>query len=215
MNVPNIVIAHSYEIYANGLRASLIDKGHVVERVINNGPSVLQYILKKEPDVVLLQEEMATTSAFEIIRLVGESSLKTRFIIIYNNCDQRGIILSQWAKANGSIHLGDSSITVNVCITKVLEGENYYSCSFFKDRLDRSVLNMNLLSFSERRVLKMISLHECTEKVAANLNLSRRTIEKHRSNIINKLDLDRKTNSLLQWVLKNKSYVDSTAFQVA
>ncbi|MEL6810590.1 MAG: LuxR C-terminal-related transcriptional regulator [Bacteroidota bacterium] len=215
MKTPDLLIAHSFEMYTMGLKDSLLKKGYVVKKVVNTGKETLRYIFKNHPAIVILQEELSSMSAFEIISRVREKKLKTRFIVVYNSCDERGMILSQWVKVHGSVHLGDSLIIHENCIKKVLAGEKYYSCSFFKERLDRSLLRMERLSLSERKVLKMISVYECSEKIAMNMNLSKRTIEKHRSNIITKLNLDKKTNSLLQWVLKNKPYVDSLAFRIS
>ncbi|MCI2229148.1 helix-turn-helix transcriptional regulator [Polaribacter sp. MSW13] len=57
---------------------------------------------------------------------------------------------------------------------------------------------------TERRILKLISQHKTNKEIGHLLFISPRTVEKHRSKVIIKLNLDHQTNALVIWVHKNK-----------
>jgi len=64
--------------------------------------------------------------------------------------------------------------------------------------------NLKLLTPSEKKILKLIANDKTNKEIASLLFISYRTVEKHRSNIITKLDLEPKTNSLLSWAKENR-----------
>ena len=90
--------------------------------------------------------------------------------------------------------LGDEIgiISYNDTPLKDLLGINPYKDSY----LDR-------LTPSEKKILKLIAKDKTNKDIASLLFISHRTVEKHRSNIIQKLKLEHKTNSLLIWAKDN------------
>ncbi|MEE9348826.1 MAG: LuxR C-terminal-related transcriptional regulator [Flavobacteriaceae bacterium] len=63
----------------------------------------------------------------------------------------------------------------------------------------------NKLTKTEYDIFQFIQKGKLSKEIAIERNCSERTIEKHRSNIITKLNLSKKTNSLTNWILKNKN----------
>ena len=63
--------------------------------------------------------------------------------------------------------------------------------------------NLDHLTKSELRIINLIAEGKSSKEIAAILSISLRTVEKHRSNIIFKLNLSKDTNSLTKWVLLN------------
>ncbi|MBV1924603.1 MAG: LuxR C-terminal-related transcriptional regulator, partial [Flavobacteriaceae bacterium] len=66
---------------------------------------------------------------------------------------------------------------------------------------------IELLTPSERTILKLIAQQQSTKEISDTLSISTRTVEKHRSNIINKLELNKETNTLITWALVNKMII--------
>jgi len=56
-----------------------------------------------------------------------------------------------------------------------------------------------VLTFAERKVLALIAEHKTSKQIGDLLFISEKTVEGHRSNIINKLNLPKEKNSLLVW----------------
>ena len=65
------------------------------------------------------------------------------------------------------------------------------------------------LTPSERKILKLIAQKKSTQEIADLLFVSSRTIEKHRSNIVAKLELPGQSNSLTNWAIENKSLLNN------
>lgn len=61
------------------------------------------------------------------------------------------------------------------------------------------------LTQTEMKIIVLISQNYSSKQIAETQNVSLRTIEKHRSNIIAKLNLSKDTNSLTKWALINKN----------
>jgi DNA-binding NarL/FixJ family response regulator len=84
----------------------------------------------------------------------------------------------------------DSFNEVARCIRMVLSGRQYFSPSFDRELLfsaEEELANMNQLTASEKMILRPISEQTTTQDIAAALGVSAPAIEKHRSNIIQKL----------------------------
>ena len=93
------------------------------------------------------------------------------------------------------------------CLKSVSENTPYFSpkikeyLNVSEDKTDVLIL----LTPSEKKILKLIAKDKTNKQIADMLFISSRTVEKHRSNIINKLSLEHKTNSLLIWAKENQS----------
>jgi DNA-binding NarL/FixJ family response regulator len=101
----------------------------------------------------------------------------------------------------------DALEEIEACIKEVANGGQYFSSAFqLKDVkfAQSSIEKVEALTPSERKILKLIAANQSTREIADMLFISERTVEKHRSNVIQKLDLEGKPNGLIAWVLHNK-----------
>ena len=95
---------------------------------------------------------------------------------------------------------------IETCMNSVLNNEPYFSKAL-KEHIgftEESNTILDELSIAERRILKLIAQHKTNKEIGHLLFISPRTVEKHRSKIILKLDLSRETGALSTWVQKNK-----------
>ena len=92
------------------------------------------------------------------------------------------------------------------CLESVKKG-NYYFSKEIKKVLaftENSASVFKKLTATEVRILKLIASFKTNKEISEMLFVSYRTIEKHRSNIIAKLELPQRTGALLMWVQQNK-----------
>jgi DNA-binding NarL/FixJ family response regulator len=203
-----LFIAHNHEIFLNGLCHGLIGEGYVVSKQVASGIDALYYILKKHPSIVILAERLSFLSAFDIIKTVQEKEVTTKFIIIASQINYQFVSLERSLNVYGLIHIGDSFKDVQECINQVALGKTYYSAFFkVKNEIHDKQDYLKTLSSVEVFVLSQIAESNNSATIAKLLNLSERTIEKHRSNIISKLNLDKKVNSLIHWAVVNKTLI--------
>nr|WP_255528009.1 helix-turn-helix transcriptional regulator [Salegentibacter sp. BLCTC] len=86
----------------------------------------------------------------------------------------------------------------------------YFSKTFsevLEEKVNPQLKKIKYLTPSERTILRMIAQDNSSKKIALKLSISIRTVEKHRSNIINKLDLSFSEASLSSWVRDNKELI--------
>jgi DNA-binding NarL/FixJ family response regulator len=111
---------------------------------------------------------------------------------------------------SGYILKEDALTEIQNCITAILKGKQYYSKVFDTLDLGNTKNTLDLLenlSPSEFKILKLIAQSHTSKDISEQLFISERTVEKHRSNIIIKLNLKGKTNSLFEWAIENKGFI--------
>ena len=77
----------------------------------------------------------------------------------------------------------------------------------FNDEVAPQLQKMKLLSPSERTIVRLVGHGNSTKEIGEFLSLSYRTVEKHRANIIAKLNLPKEKNSLVVWAKENIEFV--------
>lgn len=203
-----LFIAHNHEVFLNGLYYGLKGQGYVISKQAASGIDALYHILRNRPTIALIAEKLPLLSALDIIKTVQEKDVLTRFIIIASQPNYQFIEHAKSLNVFGLIHIGDSFKEIQRCINQVVLGKIHYS-PFFKIKTEAHEKQNNLktLSSVEVFVLSQIAESKNSATIAKSLNLSERTIEKHRSNIISKLNLDKKVNSLMHWAIANKTLI--------
>jgi len=104
----------------------------------------------------------------------------------------------------------DSFAEIEKCMSTVLKNESYFSTSFETKVLinaSEEIKKLKLLTPSEITILKWVSQQSSNIEIAKNLSVSIRTIEKHRSNIIAKLNIGNTANTLSGWAVTNKNII--------
>ncbi len=203
-----LFIAHNHEVFLTGFCHGLEQQGHTISKQAASGIDALHYILRRRPSIAILAEKLPLLSAFDIIKTVQEKEVATRFIIIVSNENYPYVDVAISLDVYGLIFIGDTFKDIRYCIDQVVSGNRSYSKSLKVQKEASNKQNyLKTLSAVEIFVLSQISESKNSASIAKLLNLSERTVEKHRSNIISKLNLDKKVNSLMYWAIENKTLI--------
>lgn len=203
---PTIFIADDHPILLKGLQDLLKEKHLKVVSTATDGRTALNYILKNEPDIAILDIEMPYLTGIEIASQCKKHSLKTKIILLTLHKEADLFFKAKSLNISGYLLKEFALEEIETCIKSVKFGEPYFS-EKIKDLIGFSNENktiLNELTASEIRVLKLVVKQHTTKEIARLLFISPRTVEKHRSKIIAKLNLSSGTNSLLLWSQKNK-----------
>ena len=96
---------------------------------------------------------------------------------------------------------------LSVCLEKLSLGENWFSPKLDETLIikkhDTEMSKILSLTSSERKILSLIGEDMDTKTIAEHLFISDKTVEKHRSNIIKKLNLPNERNVLIRFALQN------------
>lgn len=207
-----IVIADDHPMLLKGLYEELVSNKYKVVGQAKNGSEALELILKLTPKLAILDIDMPLLSGLEVIKIAIAKNIPTKFIIQSFHKENEYILQAKSLKIQGYLLKEDSFIEIERCIKAVLNNKNYFSTSLSNNlllNLTKELQLLKLLSPSESVILKLISEQQSTNNIAQNLSISVRTIEKHRSNIINKLNLKGEANALISWAITNKDIIAS------
>lgn len=206
----SILIADDHPVMLKGLGVELEAVGYKIVGLAENGASALQLIVEKQPNIAILDVEMPLLSGFEVIEKCKAKCPNTKFIIMTYHKEKGFLVQAKKCGANAYLLKEDGIDEIETCIQKILDNEFYYSKSLennIQDIIDLELKKIKLLTPSERSILRMISNAETSGDIASQLQISRRTVEKHRSNIIKKLDIDNTINALPQWISNHKELI--------
>lgn len=208
-NNPKILIADDHPILLKGLYDFLRDLGFKTILQASNGTDALKQILETPPDLAILDLEMPGLTGIEIAAHCKSASIPTKIILLTLH---KEIYLYQQAKdlnLSGYILKDFALDDLSKAIEIVLKGGQFFSEKIFEGlKINQTNQADYSLTPSEIKILRLISQGLSTKEIAAKLFISERTIEKHRSNMISKLQLDKKHNSLVIWAQQNKFSIE-------
>lgn len=208
-----IVIADDHPIFRRGLIAMI--EGEADLKVVaeaDNGEAALAAIAEFEPDIAVLDLDMPKMDGFEITRRVQERNLASEIIFLTMH-DSESIFNTALDLGVKGYVLKDSALPEIIeAVRAVWHGQNYISPELEtlllnrRNRIDDrgyDIKRPNDLTISERRVLKLIGQDKTSRQIADELFISIRTVDRHRANISEKLNL-RGTNALLKFALEHR-----------
>jgi len=205
MKNQTIITADDHPLLLKGLNDFLLEKNYNIIGSGNNGKEAYNLIVKENPDIAILDIQMPYMTGLEVAKECKKNKITTKIILITFHKEK---VLFQ--KANelnifGYILKEFAIEEIETCIKSVTEGTPYFSTRI-KELLGINPYKESYLSNltpSEKKILKLIAKDKTNKEIASLLFISHRTVEKHRSNIINKLNIEHKTNSLLIWAKDN------------
>jgi DNA-binding NarL/FixJ family response regulator len=213
-NQITVIIADDHPIVRQGLRQAIEeDKSLRVVAEASNGQEAVEAIEQFTPQVTILDVDMPGMNGFDVARAVRERKLLTEIIFLTMHRDEDLFNEAIDLGAKGFVLKDCALADIIACIKTVAAGEHYAShalTSFLVNRSRGAIQfserqpTINDLTPTERRVLKLIAENLTTKEIGEQLFVSPRTIEKHRENICQKLDLHG-SHALLKFALAHKS----------
>lgn len=198
-----IVIAEDHPIMLKGLKQELEQAGYTIIGTATNGMEAVTSITLLQPDIALLDIEMPLLNGFEVMTKCAETShLKTRFVMMTYHKQKNFVAQAKNLGVDGYLLKEDSMNEIEKCIETVLNNGVYYSSSFednFEINIENELQKLALLTPSERKIIQYIAKGNSSTEISDILFVSPRTIQKHRTNIIEKLNLDTSPDSLIKW----------------
>jgi DNA-binding NarL/FixJ family response regulator len=209
-----IVIADDHPIFRQGLR-QVIEKDEELTVVgeAEDGEAALAQIHALQPDIVILDIDMPKLDGFQVVKKIHEKaiSVKIVFLTMHKGEDMFNEALDLGVP--GYVLKESAVVDIIQSIKSVVGGRNFISPQLMDYLLNRrnradSLLkrkpSLHNLTPTEKKILLLISEHKTSREIAGELFISIRTVENHRNNICQKLEL-KGSHSLIKFALDNKS----------
>jgi two-component system nitrate/nitrite response regulator NarL len=205
----SLFVADDHPLLLKGLVDQLKEYNYNIVATAENGALALDKIMELQPTIAILDEEMPLLTGFEVIKKCKEKGVETKFIVLSSHKEKAFIYKAKKLNISGYIIKDEPFIEVHKAIQSVSRGTPYFSAVFnsvFEDEVAPQLIQMKVLTPSERTIVKFIAQDKSSKDIANLLSLSARTIEKHRANIIAKLGLTKEKDSLVIWIKENKEF---------
>jgi len=209
----SILIADDHPVFRRGLRMIIqSDQQLRIVAEAEDGKTALELINRSTPDVAVLDVNMPEMTGFEVVRELRKTQLTTEFIFLTMHKDEAMFNTSMDLGVKGYLLKESAVEDITEGIKAVAAGENFISAALATFLFNRSRRNatfvaakpaINDLTATERRVLKMIADDKTSREIADQLSISVRTVERHRQNICDKLEIHG-SNALMKFALANK-----------
>ena len=157
---------------------------------------------------------MPGMTGLEVAKACYKNNLPTKVILITFDNEEHLFDQAKEYNVYGYILKEFAIEEIEQCINSAIKGEPYFSqeiASYLNSKINYSSKNLNkLLTPTELKILKLVSNEMSSLEISETLNSSIRTVEKHRSNIVKKLDLKASQNALAIWAQLNKEFIKNT-----
>lgn len=197
MRAVRIVIADDHSLVRVGVRTLLeqLDGIEVVGEG-SDGREALEAIKKHYPDIALLDIGMSGMNGLETTARVTKDFPNVRVIILSMHATEEYVWQALRAGAKGYL-LKDSGLSeLELAIRAVMRGEMFLTPAVSKKvvmdymtRMDTETAPIERLTRRQREVLQLIAEGNTVKEIAWQLNLSVKTIETHRSQLMDRLDI--------------------------
>lgn len=193
-----ILLADDHKIIREGLRALLVNQRDIdVIGEAEDGRSTVKLSHELSPDIVIMDISMPDMNGIEAARQIISRDSRIKVIALSVHSDKRFVIEMLNAGASGYLLKDCAFEELANAIRTVMSNRSYLSPAItdvmiqdYRNLLSRETLSVfSLLSPREREILQLFAEGKSTKEIAFGLDISIKTVETHRQQIMKKLDI--------------------------
>lgn len=208
-----ILLADDHMLFRQGVRTLLASETDMeVVGEAADGSAAAERAAELKPDVVLLDIGMPGPGSFETTRQIKRNRPETKVLFLTMYDDEDYLLEGMEVGANGYVLKDSPAIQLVAAVRDVYRGGSYLSprmlsqlVNDFRTRVKTTDRTPRFASLTprEKEVLKMLAEGNSVKEVATQLNLSVKTVEAHKFNLMRKLDIHNKAH-LVQYAIQKK-----------
>ncbi len=192
-----VLICDDHKLFAEGIKAILKTEASIeVVGEARDGRQAIEKVKELHPDLVLMDVQMPDLSGFEATRRLHEADPSVKVLMLTMHDEEELVARCLEAGAAGYIIKDAPASQLIYAIEMVMKGERYLSPVVLKKVMEGYVRNTkrpqtsyDRLSRREREILKLLAEGLTVKEIATRLNLSVKTVDVHKYNLMRKIDV--------------------------
>lgn len=192
-----ILITDDHKLLREGLRSLLENRGFEVTGEAEDGRSAVRLVKQLKPDAVIIDISLPGLNGIEATRQIHQNSPEVKVIVLSMRADSRAVLAALAAGASAYLLKESAFEEVVIALRVTLRGQTYLSPAIAHLVVQNSVEHWSVnpgyvrhgISGREREILQLVAEGRSSQEMAASLFVSVKTIETHRKQIMNKLNL--------------------------
>jgi DNA-binding NarL/FixJ family response regulator len=197
MNVTRVLLADDHALVRAGIRA-LIEKIPNAEVVgeANSGREALEMIKSKLPNLVLMDIAMSELGGLEALPRITKDFPGVKVIILSGHANEEYVIRALRSGAAGYMLKDAATAELELAIRSIAEDKTYLSPSIsrtvidsYLERVGGKFSPLEQLTARQREILQLIAEGKNTKEIASDLDISVKTVESHRLQLMERLNI--------------------------
>ncbi len=194
-----VLVADDHTIVRQGFRKLLEEQDDIeVVGEAGNGLEVIKQVKALHPDVVLMDIQMPELNGLEAVSLIKEAVPETQVVLLSMHEKDAYVHQALVSGALGYVLKASPVTEILEAIRTVYQKEHFLSSkigsqiikAFLKNRTEKPpATGYDLLSEREQQVFRLLVEGRTTTDISDILHISSKTVEKHRANVMKKLDI--------------------------
>lgn len=204
----HIVYAEPQPLLRAGLRL-LIERlpGMEVVADVGDGQALLDEVLGRHPQLVVTELALPQISGIEAMRRLMRHLPRLRVLVLSAQAEASHVRAALRAGAAGYLSKSADPAELNIALRAVMRGETYLSPSVSRHAIERrrprQPQDSVILSSRQREVLQLMGRGKSTKEIAGLMGLSSKTVETHRSRLMQALALNN-INELVHFAVRHE-----------
>jgi len=205
-----IVVADDHQIVREGIRKLLETRPDFeVVGEASDGEEAVQLVLERQPDIAVMDIWMPRLSGIDATRRIEKRGLKTKVVVLSMHASREYVEETLRAGAAGYIVKSAAAQELIDAIDAVRAGISYLSPAVTEQVVtaisrspDAPPSGIAALTDREREVLQLVAEGQSSKEIASILGISLKTVDSHRSNLMEKLDIH-KVAGLVRFAIRS------------
>lgn len=207
-----ILIVDDHEIIHRGIKELLqTEEEYLIEGYAYNGKEAIEKTKELKPDIVFMDISMPIMNGIEAIRAMAPVLSDTKIIVLTQHDEFELISQALKVGAHGYLLKNSTKESFILAIKQVLSNNRFLDTEASEKIIKATMQNFNsaqsdnsvFLTKREIEIIKLIYEDMTNNELADKLNISHRTVETHRRNLMQKLNI-KSTVALIRWAIQNK-----------
>ena len=202
----SVLLVDDHPVFTDSLKMALEASGFDIVAVASNGLEALALFRVHHPQVVVLDVGLPGMNGFNVCKEIHDIEPRCAVVLLTGRNDEAAVVEALRCRANAIVSKSEGVAQLIVAIQHALHGDPYVSQAMMGPILSnyRALMPepIDPLTLRERQILQLVAEGLSSKEISEQLHLSVKTVETHRSHIMDKLRIHN-VASLVRYAIRH------------